>query len=60
MRYDKNKDKTAAVVIREGAKLKPELDFRNFAPQVQQTLSELTDQLTRMRRNWKVALAVLS
>ncbi|MDR6555596.1 NADPH-dependent FMN reductase [Paenibacillus qinlingensis] len=54
-------------VIREGAELQPERDFRDFAPRVQRALSELADQLeghesvlARMRRKWKVALAVLS
>ncbi|AZN39828.1 NADPH-dependent FMN reductase [Paenibacillus albus] len=54
-------------VIREGAELQPERDFHKFAPQVQRAISELEDQLegresvlARMRRNWKVTLAVLS
>jgi NAD(P)H-dependent FMN reductase len=54
-------------VIREGAELHPDRDFRTFVPQVQRALSELADQLeghesilARTRRKWKVALAVLS
>ncbi|QHW31416.1 NAD(P)H-dependent oxidoreductase [Paenibacillus rhizovicinus] len=54
-------------VIREGAELDPDHDFRHFASQVQRALSELADQieghesvLARMRRNWKATLAVLS
>ncbi|MFC5528127.1 NADPH-dependent FMN reductase [Cohnella yongneupensis] len=54
-------------IIREGAELNPDRDFRSFAPQVKRALSELSDQLegnesvlARMRRKWKVALAVLS
>lgn len=54
-------------VIREGAELQPDRDFRHFVPQVQRALSELADQLegcesilARIRRKWKVALAVLT
>ncbi|WP_308636928.1 NADPH-dependent FMN reductase [Paenibacillus silvisoli] len=54
-------------VIREGAELLPDRDFRRFAPLVQRAFSELADQLegresvmARMRRKWKAALAVLS
>ncbi|REE78665.1 NAD(P)H-dependent FMN reductase [Paenibacillus taihuensis] len=54
-------------VIREGAELSPDRDFRHFAPQVRRAISELADQLegresvaARMRRQWKEASAVLS
>ncbi|WP_263864114.1 NADPH-dependent FMN reductase [Paenibacillus lycopersici] len=54
-------------VIREGAELRPERDFRQSAPQVKRAFSELADQLeghesvlARMRRTWKAASAVFS
>jgi NAD(P)H-dependent FMN reductase len=54
-------------VIREGAELQPDRDFRSFAPRVRRAFSELADQLeghesvaARIRRTWKATMAVLS
>lgn len=53
-------------VIREGATLNPDHDFRAFAPKVRQAFAELAAQLdgresvmTRLRRRWKATLSVL-
>ncbi|THF76412.1 NADPH-dependent FMN reductase [Cohnella fermenti] len=53
-------------VIREGAALVPERDFRAFAPTVRRAFAELAAQLdgrerllSRMRRRWKAMLAVV-
>ncbi|GLX68728.1 NADPH-dependent FMN reductase [Paenibacillus glycanilyticus] len=54
-------------VIREGAPLEPSRDFLKFVPQVRRAIAELGAQIdgqeslsSRMRRNWKATLAVLS